>query len=162
MRTRLITLILAAGILASGVTTIAALSASGGGKDAATSQYQPGKVETPINSVLANTPQFRSSTLVPFNSGPAYSRRRRGSRVSFRLVSAARVRFTVEIKRRGRYRKVRGSFTVPGKAGNNRFLFRGRIGGKTLKPGSYRLVAQVIRGRQKSRAKRSPFRVVRR
>ena len=160
MRTRLITLILAGGILASGITTMAALSVSGGGKDAATSQYGPGRVETPINSVLTNGPNFRTSSLIAFKSGPAFSRRRRGSRVTFRLATAARVRFTVEIRRRGRYRKLRGSFTVPGKAGTNRFLFRGRIGGKTLKPGRYRLVAQVIRGRQKSRAKRSGFRVV--
>jgi len=38
------------------------------------------------------------------------------------------------------YKKV-GSFNVNAAAGHNRILFRGRVGGRTLKPGAYRLVA---------------------
>ena len=34
---------------------------------------------------------------------------------------------------------MKGSFTVAGKAGKNTFKFRGRLGGKKLTPGSYRL-----------------------
>jgi hypothetical protein len=37
-----------------------------------------------------------------------------------------------------------GSFGVPGAAGENAFTFRGRVGGKALKPGSYRLTGQAI------------------
>ncbi|HEX5908970.1 MAG TPA: hypothetical protein VFY44_00665, partial [Thermoleophilaceae bacterium] len=82
------------------------------------------------------------------------------SKVSFNLSEAASVRFTVERKTSGRrvsgkckartrknrkkakcdlWKKVTGSFTVPGKAGANSFTFRGRIGGKALSKGDYRL-----------------------
>jgi hypothetical protein len=36
-----------------------------------------------------------------------------------------------------------GGFTINGAAGTNRFEFSGRIGGKALKLGSYRLVGQA-------------------
>ena len=83
-----------------------------------------------------------------------------GTKVSFGLTEAASVKFTVERKTSGRrvnrkcktrtrsnrkkpkcdlWKKVTGSFTVNGKAGPNSFTFRGRIGGKSLKTGNYRL-----------------------
>jgi hypothetical protein len=36
-----------------------------------------------------------------------------------------------------------GSFTVPGRAGINRIRFRGRLGGRPLAEGTYRLIAQA-------------------
>lgn len=104
-------------------------------------------------------------------SGPATAKRRKvGARVSYTLNAPAVVRFTVQRRARGRrvvvrkggkrrascrretrrnrhkkacarFVKVRGSFTLTGKTGANSFRFRGRIGGKRLKPGRYRLVA---------------------
>ena len=83
-----------------------------------------------------------------------------GTKVSFGLTEAASVKFTVERKSSGRrvrgkcktrtrsnrkkpkcdlWKSVTGSFTVNGKAGANSFTFRGRIGGSSLKTGSYRL-----------------------
>ena len=83
-----------------------------------------------------------------------------GTKVSYRLSEAATVRFTVQLKSAGRRngkkcgkptRKNRkkakctrwvtapGSFTHRGTRGSNSFTFRGRVGGKKLKPGSYRL-----------------------
>jgi len=58
---------------------------------------------------------------------------------------------------------LRGAFTHPGKAGNNRFKFSGRLRGRKLRPSRYRLraVATDPAG-NKSRTKRSRFRIVRR
>jgi hypothetical protein len=88
-----------------------------------------------------------------------------GAALTFRLNVAARVVFTVEAKRTGvrrgqrcvvgrapgrkrctRFVPVRGSFTVAGAAGANRALFSGRIGGRALAPGAYRLLARPTSG----------------
>jgi hypothetical protein len=83
-----------------------------------------------------------------------------GTKVSFSLSEAGSVTFAAERKTTGRrvkgkcktktrknrkkskctlYKKVTGSFTVPGQAGANKFTFRGRMGGKALRRGDYRL-----------------------
>jgi hypothetical protein len=57
---------------------------------------------------------------------------------------------------------VKGSFVVAGKKGANRIELRGRLSGHALKPGSYRLNArETDRAANRSRVKRTPFRVVR-
>lgn len=106
----------------------------------------------------------------PAASGPsarAAARRRHarapasGTTVSFTLAAAGSVRFTVEragggrkvrgrcvaarranrrARRCVRYSLIGGAFVRSGRAGANRFHFSGRIGGKALAPGSYRLV----------------------
>jgi hypothetical protein len=97
-------------------------------------------------------------------SGPSFSRRTYGMTVRFRLRAPAKLRFTVARRatgRRGakgrcnaptrrnrgkkkctRYVALKGSFTLTRKAGKNKFRFRGRIGGKRLKPGRYKLIAR--------------------
>ena len=57
---------------------------------------------------------------------------------------------------------VRGSFRHRAAAGSNSFTFTGRLGGKSLKPGSYRLTA-VARdpAGNVSRALTKPFTIVR-
>lgn len=85
-----------------------------------------------------------------------------GTKVSYRLTSAVRVAFVVEQTTRGRKvgkrcvkptkknrgRKackrtviLRGGFTHEGATGPNALKFTGRLGGRTLKPGKYSLVA---------------------
>jgi hypothetical protein len=81
-----------------------------------------------------------------------------GTTVRYSLSAAATVRFAVERARRKRqprclrqrrsaskrcirYRGLKGSFTDHGKAGRNRVRFRGRLAGKRLRRGRYRLVA---------------------
>jgi hypothetical protein len=57
---------------------------------------------------------------------------------------------------------VRGSFTIAAKAGKNRFKFRGRIGGRKLKPGRYRLNSRATdKAGNRSPIKRKRFRIVR-
>jgi hypothetical protein len=83
-----------------------------------------------------------------------------GTKVSYRLSEASTVTFAIERKTKGqnvagrckpkrknntgkksctRWVKINGSFILVGKPGKNGFTFRGRAGGKSLKPGGYRL-----------------------
>ena len=109
--------------------------------------------------------------------------RRVGTRVTFRLSEAATARFTVESARRGVRRKGRclarkrgrrgrrctryvarkPTFSRTGKPGVNRFKFTGRLRGRKLAPGSYRLsmVATDTAG-NRSKPARATFRIVRR
>jgi len=118
------------------------------------------------------------------NSGPsaiAAAKRKKtpkGSRVSYTLAEDATVTFTVERAANGRrkgkkcvakrkkgkpctiYKRVKGSFTQSGKKGSNRFKFSGRVGGKKLRPGRYRLVAVATdTAGNRGKAVRSKFRI---
>jgi hypothetical protein len=83
-----------------------------------------------------------------------------GATITYALSAAATVQFTIERKLSGRrvgkkcvkrtkankgkkrcplYKPVKGGFTHTGVAGSNSFKFSGRVGGKALKPGAYRL-----------------------
>ena len=68
--------------------------------------------------------------------------------VTFTLDQPASVRFTVQQprhRRKGKHGKrfitLKGGFTIAGRAGKNTFHFTGRLHGKRLVPGKYRLVA---------------------
>lgn len=117
---------------------------------------------------------------------PRSKRRKNGTRIRFTLSEAAKVKLSFALKSKGR--KVRsqgktkcakptrknrkrkrctryvlkGSFTVNGKAGKNDLKFSGKVGKRTLKPGTYRLtlVATDPKG-LKSKQARLAFRVLR-
>jgi len=133
----------------------------------------------PLLSALSLSPtRFRAA-----GKGPSIAARV-GSRVSYRLTEPAAVSFKVEralpgrrvrgrcvkpkrsnrrAKRCTRYQTLRGGFTHRGKAGRNRFTFRGRLRARKLRPGRYRLRAVATDpAANKSRPKRSRFRIVRR
>jgi hypothetical protein len=57
--------------------------------------------------------------------------------------------------------QLRGSFTVPGRAGNNAFEFTGRLSGRKLAPGNYDLVGAPAADAQPSASKTAPFTIVR-
>jgi hypothetical protein len=67
--------------------------------------------------------------------------KRRAARITFRLTAPARVVFVV----RGPAPScdVVGRFIVRGRRGTNRVRFTGRVGRRTLKPGTYRLTART-------------------
>jgi DNA-binding beta-propeller fold protein YncE len=88
--------------------------------------------------------------------GPSISPRA-GTRVTYALASPSRVRFAVQRAVRGGYRRVRGAFSHRGSSGTNSFLFSGRLRGRRLQPGRYRLVATVPGG---TAPKRTRFRIV--
>ncbi len=129
-------------------------------------------------------PHLRSLALSPRSlhaarKGSSVGRGHAGARVSYRLAGEPRTLvFTVLRKRsgvrsgkrclaagKGRHGKrctlrvkVPGSFEQSGKLGPNSFRFTGRIGGRTLAPGSYELMA-VIKGSSGSGVE-APFTVL--
>jgi hypothetical protein len=125
---------------------------------------------------LALSPtSFRAASSGPSATAAATAT---GTTVTIALSAAAGVIFTVERPAAGRrmrgrcatpkrsnrrarrcvrYVKVRGRFTGNGTPGAGRFHFTGRMGGRKLAPGSYRLVASPVGGK----AKRTAFRIKR-
>jgi hypothetical protein len=82
-----------------------------------------------------------------------------GTVVRYRLSGRATVRLTV--KRAGHGNALHGRLEHQGRAGVNRFLFRGRIGGRALRSGRYRLVATPIGSTgEAGRSKTARFRIV--
>ena len=82
----------------------------------------------------------------PALTGLAIKRAGRGFRVSYTLSEVARVTFTVQRRTNGRYRRVRGRFSKTGVAGANSFRWSGKLRGRRLRPGRYRLVARALDG----------------
>jgi hypothetical protein len=141
----------------------------------------PGDTARPQVSKLG----LRPSSFAALRRGPsAVAAASKGARVSYRLSEAATATFRVERARPGRrvgrkcvrptrrnkarrrctrYVALRGSFSRAAGAGPNRFRFTGRLRGKKLRPGRYRLVlvAKDAVG-NRSNAKRASFRIVRR
>jgi hypothetical protein len=133
---------------------------------------------------IMGVPRLGSPSFFAAPNGGSFADAKRtyGTRVSYVLRAPARVRFRVErrkagklrcpkAKRKGRknakrkkcsrYKLVKGSFTLTGKAGRNSFRFRGRMGGRKLKPGRYRLVATPFIGKAKGKVQRAKFRIKR-
>ncbi|HEX8204690.1 MAG TPA: PKD domain-containing protein [Solirubrobacteraceae bacterium] len=88
-------------------------------------------------------PPALTPTLSDLRLKPAKLRSGRGGRVTFRLDTAARVVFTIERAKGRRFKKLAGSFTAQGRAGANSVRFKGRLAGRRLRAGRYRLVARV-------------------
>ena len=156
--------------------------------DGADTQSCPPGTTNPPNSTSPNlhpnlTSSLSSSVFQAAGSGPAFTAKV-GTNVYFTVSEAGSVRFTVQrrLKTYGRrvrgkcvkatpsnrsnkvcvrWGKVKGAFTVPAKAGANKIKFRGRIGGKTLKPGRYRLNMQATDATgKKSKVSRRRFKIV--
>ena len=117
-----------------------------------------------INGLTVAPSAMAATWWRPRSVAPA-RRRRVGATVRYRLSMPATVRFTVERRVSGRRDEVGrcvanlvlprpqstctttvtvpGDFTVKGTRGANRFWFSGRIGGRALRLGDYRLTATV-------------------
>jgi Ca2+-binding RTX toxin-like protein len=135
-------------------------------------------VVKPVASVAVNPSRFSSAgsggsiasaagTRVTYQlSEPATAlfrvqRARPGRRVGGRCVAPTRA--NRNRKRCTRWVRVRGSFSQAGQAGSNTFRFTGRVGGRRLRLGRYRLVLVATDGAgNKSAAARAPFRIIRR
>jgi hypothetical protein len=95
----------------------------------------------------------------------------RRARLRFTLSEQARVIGRIERRRRGRrgrrggrfrYVRLRGRFSLIRRGGRNTVRFRGRLRGRALRPGRYRLaLVAVDAARNRSRTARTGFRVVR-
>ena len=132
---------------------------------------------------------FARSSFAAASSGSAFTSQRKkkrkppvGSKFSFNLSEASAVKFTIERKTTGRrvnrkcktrtrknrtkprctlYKKVTGSFTVTGKSGKNTITFRGRVGGRKLRTGSYRMTGTATDpAKNASTPAKATFRIV--
>jgi hypothetical protein len=153
-------------------------------------QQQQQQTNTTLPVAAASNLAFFDTTFAAEASGPsAYVVRKKaplGTKVSFKLNEAASVRFTVTQRVKGRKGKrgkktvcvkptrknrkkksctrvvtLKGSFSRSGVAGKNSFHFTGRLNGRKLKPGRYRLVATPSAGGKKGKSISTGFRIVR-
>lgn len=69
---------------------------------------------------------------------------KRGTVLRLKLDRTVRVEFRVERKSGRRWRRLRGVAKLTAPAGATRIAVRGRFGGKTLRPGTYRLRVTLI------------------
>lgn len=98
-----------------------------------------GAYEFPAPEVVCECPLprgIRSLSIRPKRFRPA-----KGAVVTFRMAAPGEVSFSVskKIAHRRAYRPLKGSFSREGEVGENHFTFHARIGGRTLKPGRYKL-----------------------
>jgi Tol biopolymer transport system component len=157
----------------------------GGGPNACGGGGAGGGATADVIPPVISSVSLSRSTFAALNGGGSIARLTpRGTRVSFRLSEPGTVRFKVERAGKGRkkgrkcvapnrhnrrarrctrYRLLKGPFATTGDPGLNSFRFTGRLRGKKLRPGRYRLlmVARDTFG-NKSKAKRPKFRIVRR
>ena len=103
-------------------------------------------------------------TLAPVLSRPRVSRKRfrvgRGTVFGFTLSEAATATLRIDRKRRARYRRA-GSFKRKLRKGRARVRFSGRLRGRRLKPGVYRLTITLKDGSgNASRPRRLFFRIL--
>lgn len=151
-------------------------SGTGRGEDRTFTTGAPPRVTPPpaprlaIGGLGLSRTAFRAARSGPSARTAPRRRPATGTVVSYGLSRAATVRFSVErcakTKRtRGRvrclrHRKLRGAFTQSGAAGRNRVLFTGRLRGRRLAAGRYRLVAIASAGDRSGPAERVAFRVL--
>jgi uncharacterized delta-60 repeat protein len=129
----------------------------------------PGGSGTPLVPVASQL-KLAPASFTPAKSGLSIAAKKKpaGTKVTYRLTGAATMAFGVERAIAGRvsggkcrqesktnrtgkrcsiYKPVKGSFAHPGEAGSNSFRFTGRVGGKPLAPGGYRLVGAPAQGK---------------
>jgi len=132
-----------------------------------------------VTGLRVSLSAFRAARSGPTIAAPSL---RAAARVSYTLDAPASVRLTVQRAARGRkaggrclpraagdrggpactlFVAVRGSFTRVRPAGADRFTFTGRIAGRALAPGRYRIVATPSAGGRSGRPARARFRIVR-
>jgi hypothetical protein len=151
--------------------------ALGAAPDIGAFEFVPLPAAGQIQSLAVAPKAFRSAS-----AGAAITSARKkrkapvGARVNYSLSAAATTQFKVERKTTGRrvkgkcrkqtkanrtkkkcplYRPLKPGFTHSGPAGQNKFKFSGRLGGKRLKPGAYRLV-----GTAGGATRRASFKIV--
>lgn len=141
---------------------------------------------TQVSDLIApvlSLPTLSPRTFRAARRGASIAAVRTGTTLTYTLSEPARVRFTVQKRRhlsrvcrqqvaqRSRHRTgtrcrrfitLRGSFFKASAAGTTRLRFRGRLRGRTLRPGSYRLVARATDAAgNRSTPVRPTFRIVR-
>ncbi len=137
-----------------------------------------GTVSQAVDVVDATAPVLSGVTITKrFAPGPkatrvgaSASRRRirQGGRIAYRLSEKARVRIAIQKKGGSTARASKGKFILKGalirngRRGRNSVPFSGRIGGRPLTPGRYRMVVRATdQAGNRSKPKRKAFSIVR-
>jgi hypothetical protein len=118
----------------------------------------PPPIPTPVLSRLRLMPAaFRAA-----RRGATVARAATGATISYSVSEASTTTFTVDRASRGRkFIPLHGNFTHHDVAGANHFHFTGRIGGRALSPGRYRLNATPRSATgHVGQTKQTPFRIV--
>jgi hypothetical protein len=166
-------------------TPLSALAVNGGGSSGCSNSVTYVHAASQPPGSPPGSADEAAPALASLGVSPASFVARRGTSVVYHLSEAARVRFGVQravpgVRSRGRclplrgkppagakrctaYRVMKGSFSDVGEAGVNRVRFTGRLRGRSLAPGAYRLVA-IARDAagNGSRARQRTFRIIRR
>jgi hypothetical protein len=147
--------------------------------------YTPASAPPPVTDKVAPTIAslgLGRSTFRAAGKGGSIAKAAVGTKVRYRVSEAGTAKFTVEraakgrkkgrkcvaptrknrkAKRCTRYVKSKGSFSRTSTPGLNSFRFTGRLRGKKLRPGRYRLVMVATdAAKNKSKPKRVKFRIV--
>ena len=99
----------------------------------------------PVDVLAPAVGTFRLSRTVfrAARSGPALAASLVGTRISVRLSEAATVTFRVARLVGGRSVRLRGRIVRALPAGTSRLRYRGRLAGRALRPGRYRLIVRA-------------------
>ena len=124
----------------------------------------PAPGRSPSAAVVLSSLKISPSAFRVAGAGGAKKSAAHGATVTFSLSGPATVIFGIERKATGRkvggrcagqnkgnagkpkcvrYTPIKGTFTEDGERGSNSFAFNGRVGGKTLAAGAYRLTGAV-------------------
>lgn len=140
--------------------------AGGTGSGAPGSTNSADRTRPSLGRLRLSRAAFRTATKVSFSLSEPSSvrftvkRRATGRKVNKKCVSAKRS--NRKSKACARYLKVRGSFSVSGKAGKNTFIFRGRVARNALRSGRYRLDGRATdHAGNRSSLRRAAFKIVR-
>ena len=124
---------------------------------AVSQDYAQDYTQTPVSGPQAQAAATALS-LRGLSLSPTRFRAGRGTTISFTLSAPADVTFRIERRKGGRYRTMSGRFTYQGTAGVNTLRYKGRIAGRALRPGRYRLqVVATDAGGASTRAERKSF-----
>jgi hypothetical protein len=141
----------------------------------------PGVPPTPTPTPVISKLKLKPKTFRAARSGASVARKRPpiGTTVSYTLSTEATISFKAQRARKGRrrggkcrkpgkrargkrctrYVTLSGGFNVGGVAGENKFRFTGRLAGRRLRRGKYRLVATPSTAGNVGTAVRAKFRI---
>ena len=121
--------------------------------------FTSGGQQIPVQATIDTATAATAPALSGLKLRPKRFRAR--TTIAYRLSAAATTPFKVQKAVKGRFVTLRGGFARAGKAGANQVRFSGRLRGRKLAPGRYRLTAQAKNAGGSSRTMRATFRIVR-
>jgi hypothetical protein len=125
------------------------------------------RATTPPPAPVLSRLKLRPAAFRAARKGTSVARAATGTTIRYSVSEASTTTFTVDreavgLSRGRKFIPHHGNFTHQGVVGTNHFHFTGRIGGRALSPGSYRLNATPKSATgHVGKTKQTPFRIVR-